>query len=714
MFDFEEPGNPYPVPAHWSHAQDDPNGPPSARRPGFPQWNRAEFYYKDAVSGKACVEVPTHGGSACLRLDPGEVPIFPDADYTVSAKVKTLDLEHGRAFLTARLLDQRLRPIAGSEARSEPILSPTGWTTATVVVAGRFPEAAWLQIDLELLQPEMFTPPPTETMAEHTVVHADVSGAALFDDVSIALLPRTRFWSTEPTGLFVAPQKATLGMLARDQGGEQLHARVVITDVDGRRVAQQSFALDPSAHPTMWSPNLPGLGWYRAVMDIDAGGPGDGGAINVSRSEVWFATLPEPLKLSQSAVRNADFARFGIAADRLPEPLLERLVPLVGRTHTRFLSLPAFDARTPVEQEKADLARRSPTIERLIVQGQEITLVVGDVPPSVAAKETLDPTDALGMAALDPAIWGAFVEPTLDALGQRILRYQLGHTDDTHALRRPAGAGLEGFEVFSARLVPGPKIALPWRADYTFPSFQRSAGAKVDSGRPNSASNVAPGPLVDAMPTIYPLGFPVEAMADLARAWRERCRAGEAFELTVVPELPDMARFGPRARAVVAARKIAEFWRTMSADGDPRIGAGANAPSTPPPRIALNAPWKIAPAGSGSAAEEFAILPAPELGVTALMAERLAGRRVVGSIPAAPGVHAFLIAERAGASSLAGLGTGLGGEALVRAGVVAWNDSASPDHAFVEVYPLRESVTVVDMFGNATTMDAKPPRGAPA
>src|SRR5256885_9426169 len=51
----------------------------------------------------------------------------------------------------------------------------------------------------------------------------------------------------------------------------------------------------------------------------------------------------------------------------------------------------------------------------------------------------------------------------------------------------------------------------------------------------------------------FPAGFTPATMQQLFASWREFCAVGPAVELTVVPELPDIGRFGGRARAVEAA-----------------------------------------------------------------------------------------------------------------------------------------------------------------
>lgn len=683
LFDFEEPNNPYQVPDHWYHAQDEPGG---VRRPGFPQDNEAVFDFTTASSGKASVRLPTHGGSTSLRLKAGEIPIFPNADYTISAKVRTVDLEYARGFLTARFLDQRLMPIPGSEVRSEPVLAPGGWQTVRIVVTGASPEAAWLQIDLEVLQPKLFEPKPPDAIAMFIVPHEDVAGAAYFDDVAVALVPRTRFWAEQPSGMFIAPERPTLEMVARDQGGEDLHARVRVLDMDDRVVASESFKLDPSARATMWTPNLPGFGWYRAVMEIDAAD------VSVTRQEVWICSMPERAKLAGSAIRAADLFRFGIIAESTPEDVLSQMPAIAERARTKFIVIPAFDASVPAEGARAALAARGSTIEKLLTQGQQITLALDNAPPALAESLVLDSTDALGLCEQDPKLWSPWLEPTLDVYGQRVVRYQLGNVFDTHALRRNPTAGLEGFERVVSRLVPGPRFALPWRADHPLPFVVRSTG----SGGAKPGAPARSGALVRDLAVVFPLGFAPSAMVELGAAWREQIGAGNPMELTVVPELPDMERYGARARVVEAARRTVEFWNALgSGSGLSETPDGAR---TPLARIAVGAPWSIA-----EHAGERTLLPGPALAVMTQMAERLAGRRVIATVPAPAGVRALLLAEHAGGGGgQTDDGSGRPGDALVRACVIAWNESAEPARAWVDVYPARDGVDVADVFGNTS------------
>ena len=151
VFDFEEQEfNAEEVPQYWVRAQ---HNPPARERPGFPAWNRAIFDDTRAYSGEFSVRVPTQGGSASLRLSPGVIAAIPGADYVVTARVQTEGLSRSGARLVARFLDDRRQPIPGAEATSRVVRSSGEWALVRAELRGLHDRAAWIQIDLELLQP---------------------------------------------------------------------------------------------------------------------------------------------------------------------------------------------------------------------------------------------------------------------------------------------------------------------------------------------------------------------------------------------------------------------------------------------------------------------------------------------------------------------------------------------------------------------------------
>jgi hypothetical protein len=677
VFDFEEPDNPDPVPASWFRAQD---APPDRRRIGFPAFNQAEFDHDVARSGTTSVRLPTRGGSVALRLAPGEIPIFSDADYRVSAQIRTSNLEHARAFIVARLLDQQLKPIEGAEARSEAVKSVGVWTNASLVIEGSRlmgragPQAAWLQIDLELLQPKQV--PGAEASANaYTIWREDVEGAAWFDDVSVGLVPRTTFASTTPTSVFVAPEAPAVRAQVRDLGGRELTGVVRVLDMRGREVDRASAVLDPSGRGWTVTPRLGGYGWYRAILEVRAAEEA------VSKREAWFLSLPPVASRTAagSAQSEGEKRRFGIAADGLPEEALGALPELLDHLGTKMIILPAVDPGSTADDAKARLEKRGPLLEALMKRGQEITLAFTRVPDGMEKSLSLEADDVLGMFEHSDtaAPWAKVIEPTLDVYGQRILRYQIGATGDHRFSGRAPEPGAKALEHELAKMVPGPEIALARSADEAAPEVAKT-GTSEQKG----------GALIDAVTVVYPAGFALSGIRETVQRFGAGGGEGTSGrEVTFVPQLPASDRFGFEARVIEAGRRIAEFWA---------VAASGDAP-TAPARIALggvdNSCWRLVdPDGDGGYEQSHApmsIEPGPELGVLACMADRLAGRRVISQLPTEDGVKAYLLA------------TPLGNDRFANTGIVAWNESASPEKAKVEVISGEAgAVRVFDVFGN--------------
>lgn len=693
IFDFEEPQNPELVPRGWLRAQSQtlidtdaaPASTPSQTRPGFPDFNRAEFDFTTAHSGSASVRLPTQGGSTSLRLQAGEVAVFPDADYVVNARIRTTDLKHARAFLTCRLLDQRLVPIPNSEVRSRPIVSANDWAQVAMTIGGRFGGAAWLQIDLELLQPSRFQPAVSGPTAKHFVEREDIKGSAWFDDVTIQQAPRARLWTDAPGNLLVGTpgQAPILWMMVRDLMGQPLTVRTTIYDVAGAPVDTLERTLDGGSRPVPWTPRLPGFGWYRATMQVWSEN-----AV-ITQTEIALGYMPSTDRqrareaVATGALSELESFRFGLIAEDLPERLLHALPGLIGASGTGFVTIPAFDPETPRGALAASVRNRSEFFDRLADLRQQVTLSVPHIPAAAAQTLSLDPDDALGWAEKDPAAVVAYLEPTLDIYGQRLLRYQLGPVGDVHAPRRNLSAALSPFERGISRLVPAPMLSLSWRADFEPPSTSRPEPSDT------SAPPIAGGPLIDGVALLVPAAFPPAAMHDLAQNWRRRTIdssvSGAPVEVTIIPQLPDDAAFGPRAGVVELMRRGVEFW---AAFGEP-------AQATPPARFALRSPWLVQEEGAGPPGRPSAALePRPQLIALRTLAARLGGRRVVSTMPAPPGIRAYVLAGRTP-----------GGQSLENGCVVAWNESATGDAA-VEVAVAAPTVVIVDAFGNERTVQA--------
>src|ERR1051325_5696625 len=265
VFTFEEAkSNPGEVPQNWYRSFDDPGA--GRARPGFPSWNKAALSYTTeggiAFGGVGSVLLPTRGGSTSLIVGQGVLPVFQNADYLISAKVKTDHLAHARAALAARFLDKAGAVIPRSESRSPLTIANDQWQDIRVELTGDFETAAYIQLELQLLQPEQYEPAPAPSAqsslpSSHKIWSQDIAGAACFDDIAIVQLPRVELSTTTPCNIISAPDTPELRLLVRDLTGESLAISVTVLDTDGRPADQLARRIGAGFTSTTWKPRLP-------------------------------------------------------------------------------------------------------------------------------------------------------------------------------------------------------------------------------------------------------------------------------------------------------------------------------------------------------------------------------------------------------------------------------------------------------------------------
>lgn len=741
FYDFEERDHPDPVPPGWLWAQEDPTPVPDPRggtdgngralmtprvvRPGFPAYNRAEYDRGMAATGTSSVRLPTRGGSTALRLVAGEVPVFSDADYGVSAQVRTRGVTHARAFLSARLLDASLRPIEGSHVRSAgvsdrdgPAAGANGWTAVSVAIPGRFPGAAWLQVELELLQPREHT--PRAALGAHTIREEDLDAEAWFDDVLVYLQPRANVRSVHPFNVTTARarregdrttdraaegdgadgtgDRPTLEVAVRDLGGDTLTARVRVFDLDGREVASHAVQADPSGLPMRWRPPLPGYGWYVAQLDVLAirdgttADPTDrAGSIVVTtdrRAFAWLAPTADPRR-ARSGSAGTDYRRLGVVLDSQNDEALLLDAAAAVALGSRHATLPAWWPWTTRENAAEALADRTIALDTLLSSGVDLTLAVDRCPDQIAQMGLSDPFDLAACLAAggESGSWDLHLRPTLDRYGQRILRYQLGWAGREELFGRPGlDRAMTSFEDAVSRLVPGPTITLGWRADQARPVVQRvEEEAPAEPSRPRAARARRPiGPLVDSVSLLYPSSFPSSVLLEAVEPWLrpmedrgapEGTSASARTEVTLVMELPDDPRLPARVGPKELVRRMVRAWELLN-----RTAPDGSEPAL---RLAVRRPWKRVHERVGSAE------PDPAWPALAFTADALAGRRIVGIFPTEPGAVAFILAAREERTGQ-----------FTRGALVAWNEHAEPELARLNVEALGERLRIVDCFGN--------------
>lgn len=655
VFDFEERSdparedfNPEPVPRHWVRAQ---HNPPDRDRPGFPLVNKAEYDTTVAHAGRVSVKLPTRGGSTALRLSGTVLPIFPSVGYAVTAVVRTDGLKIARAFVAARLLDQRGNPIPGTDTRSSPVASTT-WQPVRFELPGRFSQAAFIEIELLLLQPEQFSPAPLA--GAHHVWPQDLSGAAWFDDLTVVQLPRVTLGLSEGAapGISITSTPPQLTATIQDLTGEDMSARLTLRDVDDRVIAVLDQPLSPGGGRVDWRPDVPGFGSYRAQLEVLSAGS------VVGRAHTRLLYLPPPVRTDPS---------FGLmlgtpqAAQR---PLIAQAVASVG-AGSATLTLPVEDPGSP-----ASVATLRQTLDPLVARGTRVTLALPSVDPTLASALAIDADDPAALFALESTKWSPALRGLFDAFGQRVPRWLIGSASDP-ALLPPGDVTARAATTYAAlsRFVPGPVITTPWRAEWAWPA----GSAAVPSSPPRQPG--PPATLDGALAIHAPPGFSAEALAELAggpNGWRAR-RAGAP--LSVVLEVPVDALSG-RGSVIEVMRRAALLWEAL----DPW---SAQSETT----LLLDRPW-------GADDDEIAaIAPEPALAAWATLARHLGPRRVAGRLPAPPGVTCLVLVDAR--PGLDGSRTGA---------LLLWNSGSATETAEWTQHLGSGAIVQVDAFGNTSPL----------
>lgn len=633
-FDFESP-TPYELPEHWSRVQN---------RPGYPSTNLAILDDTVGRSGHSSLALPTRGGSTSVTLAPGVIPVFGDADYRVTAWVRTSKLAYARAVVVARLLDRSATPIPGAERMCEPVVSEGAWREVSVEVSGRgLPvEAAYIQLELLVLQPR-------EAMADkpqrHESIPEDFAGTAWFDDLSVVQLARIDLATDRPGDVFIG-EPPKLRAVVRDLTGEQMRARVTVLDIYGRTIDRFEQAVGAGRIELTVLPNLDRYGWYRAVLEVLSKGE------IVGSSKADFVTC--------SAVRpegglgmpaSPDAPRLGVTLSEFDAELAGMQTAMIERLGAGSITVPVWTAGLTKDLVPGRVKALSSLVESVSLSSREITFALAEPPGDAVPPHKLDLADPWVVLREDKQIWWPYVDQFLDRYGQRVRRWQIGATGSQTAAWRPDLAGdLDRLDTIFSQLVAGPVFVVPSRIEYV---ASGAADTKVER-----TSAVASAVSADLSP---------EAVRVAASQFAATKGEGVSDQTFVFERAPDeLLGLGPAVDDL--CRKTIELW-AASGTGEARARI----------RAAIEQPWVI---------DQGRPRVRPEFLAWRTLIDELTGRVVIGEFPVASGVKCYILAPAPGSPQ------GRGGA------LVAWNATAAPENAVIEAHLGSGELTLVDRFGN--------------
>ncbi len=659
LFDFEERSfNATDLPMYWVRAQHDPDVP--RYRPGFPRWNHAALDYSaPAARGEGSVRLPTDGGSTSLRLDPGVLPVFPGADYTLTSLVRTEAVHLAHARMSVRQLTADGAAIDGTELATDPIQTLGAWRRVNLRIANTHPDAAFLQIDLELLQPRDLGPTFAATANEQ-----DFSGAAWFDDVAIAQAPRIGFTVTGSAGITVAPDSPEFELSVRDLTGDALAVRLVLYDAQGSVIDTQTTELGLGRAAHKWAPHVDRLGWYRCNAEIF-------GTDGLVASAVADALVVPPLPaLSVSTAEIArERARLAIWSTRPPLAPQAELPDALTNLGVGAITLPFWTpdlTRDAVESTVRSLADVESDLRSRFI---DVGVGLVQLPGQLALATGVDTDDPLGALAASPTLWEQWGRPLFEQLGATVDRWSIGVPGSSAGWRDPVlRMRAERARSAVASLAPSPRLVLGWTI--TDAVSERALGSSDIAG----------------FEVLVPHELPPSAIRNAAELWADAIASASSDtprSLTLVLESQRWETTGAAASAADLARRALEALCAFEAQEKDDAQAI---------RLAVLDPWE----DSGFAGPPG---PSPTLGVWRTLSDALIHRRPAGQWSPAPGVRALMLAPAANAPD-------------DRTGAIAiWADTPEGEGHTLTVPLALSAVELVDLFANKTTLEPLPSEG---
>lgn len=645
-FSFDErDANPGDVPLDWYRGQDDPQS--GNRRPGFPSWNQGSLIYKqDGASpfaGDGLVRLPTQGGSTSLVLAPGMLPIFPGTDYRVRAQVRTLSLRHSRAAVVATLQDRTGKPIPGGRFVSAPTLSEGVWQEVTVDVRGRSSAAAWLQLELVLLQPEQLG---TGRAADRfTIRTQDYAGSAMFDEVEVSQLPRLELRAAS-NGVFGLGEPVSLGLSIRDLSGEPLSAQIRVLDSDGREVSSENRPIAGGRADIDWMPRVQRAGWYRAEVQLRTTNDG---------REICTTTHDFAMLARTGRDRWQDTDRFAlIVRGEDPAELLRLSSVLSLASGAGEVTLDAWTPDDDAERAEARADALEKVVASLRASGQTVALSLPTLPRSLAQDAALGATDiykGLSTTGIDAR---PYILPLRERFAGTVSRWVLGVPGDDAVFetgdwqtRAPRVRSVV-FGVGDSELLVTTTTDARWDMDALSTA---GVGLVVDLGG----------------------GTPPDTIHAAVQDWCARVRGRtEVPECTFV--FSPSNEFSARERAARLSMGVVQAWSAMCGDGTNDL--------PPRVRLALRDPW------NGSEATRASPVMLPEFTAWRSTLDRIADRRVVGTLPV-PGMTCLILSPSQDVSQSRG------------GALVAWSNGEAGSGQ-IRTFLGTGDVQVVDMFGNST------------
>lgn len=396
---------------------------------GYPHYLDLKLSHEPSAVGEQCWRFELNGGAAAAAAPPQ--PFDPGSEYVVEAYIKTEKLQHDDAFAVLHFLDERRRPV---QSEFGPRISGNSpWKKFRIgPVLCEHPQARYVTVELHLS--------PTD--------HADLFGAACFDDLWIARLPRKNVRGSRPFNVFHRGEPIELSLTLTGLTAAPAGAKLELFDREGRPVTSDDRPPDPIetklaakmphvVNPAVksivppqrftWHPNIREPGYYRGRVTVfDA----DGKQVHEDATALVVVEPVEKLRDVSMSIED----QFGWSIRRsadVPNP--EQLHVLLHEAGVRRLKYPVW--YDPKDAAAGDQVRKF--VARMNVQGVG---VVGTLTPAVSSSTVHylpDEYAAVQTFRKSRDEWFPTIEPVLLDLAFKLRGWQLGDDRDLGFLNLP-------------------------------------------------------------------------------------------------------------------------------------------------------------------------------------------------------------------------------------------------------------------------------------
>jgi hypothetical protein len=598
-FDFEERqlGNVEDIPMNWVKVEG----------PGLPHYVTGHLSTERHRSGQYSFQYDLNGGGLIYRYPAGLIPARQGAHYNVRGYVQTTPLPNARARLTSYLTDADGHVIPASVRHSELFATPAGdlrWHALAVEITDDTPEAAYLVIELELLQPMHYA---ASSLGARSLFAQDIHGSAWFDDVTVSQVPEVYMTTDRPGNILRKSDPLRVSVLVNDLFTDDLVAQLFVRDATGAIVYQNTEGLALAAAETLSPgqkrlsfalPSTLGTGWYQANLLMASGGR------FVCRQALNFVHLADdvPAGLPDQ--------RFGVnAADLRFEGWSElpALLPTIGAGRVK---LSVWSKEGDMQEGERD------GFDKLLGQLADVGVVptacLSDIPPEIKAKLNNGSWPALLTA--DRQLWQPQLAYLVARHADHLQRWQIGVDGSDAFVQDPQMRKVYALLYGEfAKLVDKPDLAMPWPAWYELSGEVPSTLALYL--KPEVLPSQLPLYISDLKPSENKGFLGTDPKASVG----PRSGFGAVRNLSLYLEPIDREKYG---REVSIADLVERIAYALSADVE---------------RIDIKLPFRTVRVGDHVMSE-----PDENLLIARTMMTTLAGAKFCGKVPLATGIEAFL------------------------------------------------------------------------